>query len=91
MWRLMRAAAIFQLSCPSDRIGTSRNATTVPITVATALQATKLLDEADGTDRQSARRAYEIRARRLGGGRRWSGGLLRSALKSSSGMASGRR
>jgi hypothetical protein len=31
----MRAAAIFQLSWPSDRIGTIRKATKVPITVAT--------------------------------------------------------
>lgn len=31
----MRAAAIFQLSWPSDRIGTSRYATTVPTVVAT--------------------------------------------------------
>lgn len=34
----MRAAAIFQLSGPSDLIGTMRNATTVPIIVATAIQ-----------------------------------------------------
>lgn len=34
----MRAAAIFQLSSPSDRIGTNRKATTVPIIVATVIQ-----------------------------------------------------
>jgi len=36
MWRVIRATAMFQLSGPSDRIGTSRNATTVPIAVAAA-------------------------------------------------------
>ena len=34
MWRVIRATAMFQLSGPSDRIGNSRSATTVPATTA---------------------------------------------------------
>jgi hypothetical protein len=43
----MRAAAIFQLSFPSDRMGTSRKATTVPIVVATAKIDTLVIETAD--------------------------------------------